>query len=110
MKLPQGNRAIIDPRKLFEYSLNREHEDGQHKAALFEQLVGIGPETADRLIAALKVAASDGEAVIGRKDRYGQRYTIDFSFSGPRGSATIRSAWIIDAMDIVPRMITCYIL
>ncbi len=110
MNLPKGDCAIVDPRKLLEYSLNRAHEDGQHKAIVFEQLLGIGPDTADQLIAALKIAASEGEAVIGRKDHYGQRYIIDFAFSGPGGSATVRSVWIIQAETVVPRLVTCYIL
>jgi hypothetical protein len=110
MKLPNGDRAYVDPRKLYDYSLNRDHEDGQHKALLFERVLGIGTENADELIRSLLQAAAGGDAVMGRSDKYGQRYIVDTPFVGPNGLATIRSVWIIDSGDTVPRLVTCYIL
>ncbi len=34
MKLPNGDQAIIDERKLVDYCLNADHEEGKHKAVL----------------------------------------------------------------------------
>lgn len=110
MKLPNGANCFIDPRKLLDYSLNFEHDDGKHKAALFRDLLGITTTTVDRLIKALRIAAAEGEATLGRSDRYGQRYQIDFNISGPTGSAVVRSVWIIAERETVPRLVTCYIL
>ena len=110
MKLPNGERAIVDPRKVTDYSLDLTHDEGRHKAHLFESLTGIGSQNAGLLIDAVKEAALTGEAVAGKLDQYGQRYVIDFTFAGPGGTATIRTAWIIRSSEDFPRLVTCFIL
>ena len=40
MKLPNGNRADLG-NKLADYSLNPLHRHGQHKARVFESVLGI---------------------------------------------------------------------
>jgi hypothetical protein len=110
VKLPNSERALVDPQKLTDYSLDSEHDEGRHKAHLFESLLGISHHNAQLLIDAVQRAALTGEAVLGKLDKYGQRYVIDFSYSGPGGTATIRSAWIIRTGEDFPRLVTCYIL
>jgi hypothetical protein len=110
MKLPNGDKAIIDPRKLTDYSLSPDHDDGKHKALLFQERVGVSLENAQLLVDALTEAAVRGTAVLGKQDKYGQRYVLDFEFAGPAGTATIRSAWIIRTGESMPRLVTCYIL
>jgi hypothetical protein len=110
VKLPNGERAIIDRRKIVDYCLSAVHEDGQHKAHLFASILGVTVENADRLIDALIEAAAVREATVGKLDAYGQRYSIDFDFTGPAGAATIRSAWIVRSDETVPRLVTCYII
>jgi len=110
MKLPYGDKAIIEQRKIMDYSLSPDHDDGKHKARLFQDLLGLTRDHATLLLDTLKEAAVDGEAVAGRLDRYGQRYVIDFEFVGPTGQAMIRSAWIMRPDETAPRLVTCYIL
>jgi hypothetical protein len=110
MRLPNGERAVIDERKLTGYSLDSEHDDGRHKAHLFETLLGMNVGNADLLFGALERAALTGEAVAGKLDKYGQRYVIDFAFTGPGGTATIRSAWIVRHGEDFARLVTCFIL
>ena len=110
MKLPNGERAVIDRRKLTAYSLDPEHDEGRHKAHLFASLLGINLENAEILLGALEQSARTGEAVEGKLDRYGQRYVIDFDFAGPSSTATIRSAWIVRHGEDFPRLVTCFIL
>jgi hypothetical protein len=110
MKLPSGERAIIDSRKIIDYCLSPDHEDGQHKARLFESILGLTIDNADQLLEALRNAATAQDVVVGKRDEYGQRYLIDFEFASPSGTATIRSAWIIRNSETVPRLVTCYIL
>jgi hypothetical protein len=110
MKLPNGDQAAIDPRKLTEYSLSADHDDGKHKAKLFRQVLGLDAGRVDELIRMLREAAVHAEAVLGRRDKYGQRYTVDFNFAGPDGTVVIRSAWIILNDESFPRLVTCYIL
>ena len=92
MKLPNGRRAIIDQRKITEYCLNLAHEDGSHKARLFQASIGLSRADASLLLDALRDAAETGDAAIGKADEYGRRYVIDFEIAGPNGTATVRSA------------------
>jgi len=110
MKLPNGDRAIIDPRKITDYCLSPDHDDGKHKALLFRDLVGLTPENEPLLLGALKGAAINSQAMLGKLDKYGQRYVIDFEFAGPGGQAILRSAWIVRSNEDFPRLVTCYIL
>lgn len=110
MKLPNGERAVVDPRKLLGYSLDPEHDEGQHKAHLFESLLGVNRQNAELLLKAVEKAAVSGDSVIGKLDNYGQRYAVDFAFAGPGGTATIRTAWIIRNGEDFPRLVTCFIL
>jgi hypothetical protein len=110
MKLPNGEQAIIDTRKLTEYSLNDDHDDGKHKAYLFRALLGITADNPDPLIEALRRAAIESAAQPGRLNRFGQRYIVDFDFPGPENAVRVHSAWIIRTGEANPRLVTCYII
>lgn len=107
MTLPNGERSVIDLRKLTGYSLDPDHEEGRHKAHLFESLLGINHQNVNLLLHAVQQAALAGEAALGKLDEYGQRYVIDFTLTGPSGTATIRSAWIVRSGEDFPRLVTC---
>ncbi|MEX2139996.1 MAG: DUF6883 domain-containing protein [Pirellulales bacterium] len=110
MKLPNGHQAFIDLKKIDEYCLSDSHDDGKHKSYLFNLLLGIGPGNSSLLVDALRDAAANTDAQMGKNDTYGQRFVIDFQFSGPGGTNMLRSAWIIRSGETVPRLVTCYIL
>ncbi len=110
MKLPNGDNAIIDERKLVDYCLSLVHDEGKHKAALFRELLGLGVADAPRLLTALREAAAQRDAVPGAVDAYGERYVVDFGMIGPRGAVTVRSAWIVRTGEAPPRLVTCYIM
>ena len=109
MKLPNADRAIIDRRKITDYCLSPDHDDGSHKARLFQMLIGLNQDNSTLLLDALRIAAATDDAIAGKVDEYGHRYVIDFEFEGPRGTAVIRSAWIVRVGEEVPRLVTCYI-
>lgn len=77
MKLPYGDKAIIEQRKIMDYSLSPDHDDGKHKARLFRDLLGLTRDHVTLLLNALKEAAADGEAVSGRLDHYGRKYSAN---------------------------------
>ena len=110
-KLPNGDRADIDVKnKLEGYCLNPDHEEGTHKARVFQSQLGLNRHNVGLLVEALKQAARSGDAIESRRDEYGRRYRIDFEFKGPNGNmATIHSIWIVEIGKNDPRFITCYV-
>ena len=111
VKLPNGDRAVVELAKLLEYCLDPTHPRGRHKARVFAAGPGITQVGAPGLRAALLDAARSSEAaVLGRADGFGTRYTLDFLMSGPKSGATVRSAWIIRAGEDFPRFTSCYVL
>ena len=48
------------------------------------------------------------EARLGRRDQFGQRYTLDFRLEWQDRSATVRSGWIIEHDCDLPRLTSCY--
>lgn len=109
MKLPNGERAIVDRRKLEEYCLNTHHPRGRNKARVFAS-VGVGPAETDVLREALLAAALNSEAVRGGPSSYGQRYTVDFNLVRPARTVRIRSTWIVRIGEDLPRLTSCFVL
>jgi hypothetical protein len=52
------------------------------------------------------VHITDGQ--LGRRDAYGQRYTVDFLPACRGKQAMVRSGWIIEHDADIPRLTTCY--
>ena len=71
MKLPNGERAVVDVRKLQDYCLNPHHSRGRNKARVFAA-VGIGQADAELLREALLGAAKNAEVQPGAPGPYGQ--------------------------------------
>jgi hypothetical protein len=110
MKLPNGENAFIDDRKLYDYCLNPDNPRGNNKARVFAAALGITTTNAELLRDNLFDAAANGDATIGELDLYGLRYTIDFQLTTFAGTATVRSGWIILTGENTPRLTTCYVL
>jgi len=109
MLLPNGERAIIDIRKLRDYCLNPDNPRGSGKARVFASVLGLTVADASKLRAKLLEVARTGEAQIGESDMYGQRYTIDFEMETEVGKASVRSGWIILRDETAPHLTTCFI-
>ena len=110
MKLRNGDRAVVDIRKLRDYCLNPEHVDGKHKARVFKSALGLRKSDADDLRDTLLEVAITGSVTKGGRDRRGQRYTLDFELMRGHRKATIRSGWIVHHDENFPRLTTCYVL
>lgn len=109
MKLPNGDLAIVDIRKLQDYCLNSKHPRGRNKARVFAS-VGIQSSDAGELSAALIAAARDVDASPGVANLYGQRYIVDFDFIRQGRTIKIRSTWIVRIEEDLPRLTSCYVL
>ena len=110
MKLPGGDRAEVDPRKLSDYCLSNTHPVGKHKAAVFLAALGLTAADAPSLQELLLRAAIEGEADFERGDEFGERYRLDFEVPTSSGRAMLRSAWIVRSGEDFPRLTTCYVL
>lgn len=64
---------------------------------------------APRLRDMILQAALANEAIENDTNEHGTRYTMDFQVLGLKGAVTIRTAWIIDAGEDVPRLVSCYV-
>ena len=110
MKLPGGERAIVDIVKLRDYCLNPAHPRGRHKARVFASALGLMAVDAEFLREALLRAAREGDATAGEGDEYGERYAVDFKLIRGDRQAIIRSTWIICRNELVPRLTSCFVL
>lgn len=108
MTIPNAEHAVADIRKLRDYCLDSTHDDGKHKARLFVAALGMTRDDAEELRAALLQTVKTHEAKLGRRDRYGQRYSVDFLLEWRGKRALIRSSWIIEHGSDIPRLTSCY--
>ena len=108
MLIPNAENAVVDIRKLRDYCLNLEHDDGKHKARLFSSILGMTADNAEELRQTLLEVVKVQEAQLGRRDEFGQRYTLDFTVEWQNRSATLRSGWIIEHGSEIPKLTTCY--
>jgi hypothetical protein len=108
-RLPHGDAALIDFRKLTDYVLNPQHRLGAHKARVFRAALGLTADNAGELDVALRRAAAQGEAILDREDAYGAHYHIDFSMAYDGRESVVRSLWIIRPDEDAPRLVSAFV-
>ncbi|GET42571.1 DUF6883 domain-containing protein [Microseira wollei] len=108
MLIPNAEIAVVDIRKLRDYCLNPEHDEGKHKARIFLSILGMTAENAEELRQILLEVVRTHEDQLGRRDEFGQRYILDFTLEWQDRRATIRSGWIIEHDSNMPKLTTCY--
>jgi hypothetical protein len=109
VKMPNGERAELGT-KLEDYSLNPLHRHGQHKARVFQSVLGITLADPDALRTALERAAATSKNAVHRGNNgFGEVYELRTTLTTRRGTATILSAWIIRNGEDFPRLTTCFI-
>lgn len=106
--LPNSENAVVDIRKLRDYSLNPNHATGKNKARLFSSILGMTAENAEELRQIILEKVKTQEVSLNRYDEHGQRYTLDFTLEWQNRSATIRTGWIIESGSDIPRLTSCY--
>lgn len=108
MLIPHAENAVVDIRKLRDYCLNLEHDDGKHKARLFSSILGMTADDAEELRQILLEVVKTQAAQLGRLDEFGQRYTLDSTVQWQNKSTRLRSGWIIEQGSDIPKLTTCY--
>jgi hypothetical protein len=110
MKLPGGERAVVEIAKLRDYCLDPVHPRGRFKARVFASALNLTQADAEFLRRQLLLAVRDSDATLAGRDEYGERYTIDFDLAHGARRARIRSAWIMLRGEGIPRLTSCYVL
>lgn len=106
-RLPYGEKAILDIRKLEDYSLSPSHPRGRHKARVFREALGLHQGDAAWLRAELLAAATTGDAVLDGSDAWGTYWRLDVAVRRHRKRAMVRTLWIVRRNEDVPRLVTC---
>jgi hypothetical protein len=106
-RLPNGDRAELDLRKLTEYCLNPGHPRGRHKARVFRDALGIGQADAEELRARFLRAAREGTAVLHERDEWGERWRVDVAMLRQNKRVMIRTIWIVRRSSPNPKFVTC---
>lgn len=109
MLLPNADKVIISPEKITDYVLNYEHFEGKNKARVFESVLGLTKSDAENLISPIKEAVLITNANKQSESEFGTKCTVDFDLTFNNNVATIRTAWIVENENNIPRLITCYI-
>jgi len=108
LRIPNADRAVINPMKLHGYLLSRHHPVGRLKAAFFLRL-GYSPEDWGRLEADLRGQHLSQDVTRSEQTPYGQKYAIRATLVGPSGSsADVVSVWVVRRGEEFPRFLTAY--
>ena len=108
MRLPNGDHALVDERKLLEYLLSPDHPIGRSKAAFFLGL-GFDPGEWRVLESALLQLASTAVAELAGRSAFGQKYLTRGTLESPSGRvAEVLVVWVIRAGEDIPRFVTAY--
>ncbi len=107
-KLPDHEKAFIDPVKIRDYILSPLHPVGRFKAALF-RMMGYAPENWGQFAEDIRKYHLQLDAEPVEKTKYGQKYAITGEIKGPNGKIVmLKSIWIILEGDNKSRFITIY--
>jgi len=102
LRIPNAERAVIEPAKLHAYLLSRNHPIGRFKAAFFLAL-GYSSENWRQLEAALRSQHLSQDATAEAPTPYGQKYAIRATLGGPSGnSAEVVSVWVVRTGEEFP--------
>jgi hypothetical protein len=107
LRIPNAERAVIEPAKLHAYLLSRDHPIGRFKAAFFLAL-GYSAENWRQLEADLRSQHLSRDAA-EEQTPYGHKYAIRATLVGPSGgSAEVVSVWVVRTTEEFPRFVTAY--
>ena len=108
MRIPNADRAEIDPAKLRDYLLSESHPVGRFKARFFGHL-GYESDKWERLEGDLRRQHLTTDIHSSIETFYGTKYEIRGTLMGPAGrSGLVVSIWIVLVGEGIPRFVTAY--
>ncbi|MET8234611.1 DUF6883 domain-containing protein [Micromonospora sp. NPDC005298] len=103
---PDFTEAEIDQRKITAYAMNPDHPVGRNKYRVINSATGLGPDDADVIVQQIREGVRAGTPLPGKTDEFGERLSVDLPLTGPGGTITVRTAWILENGASAPRMVT----
>ena len=108
MKVPDWEKAEIDPAKIRDYLLSPTHPVGRFKAPFFAAR-GYTQKEWHVLQSDLREIIRQGQAVHAGRNDYGEKYTVLARLKTPSGvSHDIITVWIVLSGEDVQQFITAY--
>lgn len=108
MKLPQGDKVVVPREKLTDYILSETHATGKFKGKLFRTF-GFNEENTNLFEKELLKIARSQKVKETLTSLYGKKYIIDGNMKTPIGKTIrVRTVWIIEKGQKIPRFITIY--
>jgi hypothetical protein len=108
--------AVIEAGKLVHYALNPNSERGQHKARVFQRVLGFNLSNWEQLKQAILEALPTHPATLTSETVFGRKYEVRLSLRGPNGHrANVTTVWQYDrlcdrdAYRDAPRLVTLYV-
>ena len=109
-RLPHGDQAILDIRKIEDYCLSAAHPRGRHKFRVFREALNVGPSDAAWLRDVLLEGVREGDATLLATDAWGRRWRVDVSVRRHEKSVVVRTIWIMRTGENAPRFVTGWVL
>jgi hypothetical protein len=103
---PDFTDAELDPVKISGYAMNPDHPVGGNKYRVIHSATGLDVGDAAQIEQQIRDGVRTGAPILGKADEYGQRWAVDVPLTGPSGTITVRTAWIVDAGGTTPRLVT----
>lgn len=107
--LPNYENAVIPTEKTIGYVLNPYHARGADKAKVFAAL-GFTQENADDLSKQILQALPMLPSVEKMDTEYGKIFSVDVPVVGPISKGVVRTGWILQPGEKMPRLTTAYVL
>lgn len=108
MRLPDGERGLVERDKVVNYLMNPRHPEGAGKAAFFFYL-GFRQEDWHELAEGLLRVAAEGVVTQVVESAHGRKYIVDGMLRTPNNKAVpVRTVWIREPGQDRPRLITAY--
>jgi len=105
--MPGAHRCVVSERKILDYLLNFDHEQGGPKAGLFARF-GFGRECWMVFRSALTQHPRANHLVKINETEFGRKYFVSCKLVTPDGrNPCINTVWIEDG-DAAPRLVTAY--
>jgi hypothetical protein len=109
-RLPHGDEAILDIRKIEDYCLSPTHPRGRHKARVFREALDLQRSDAAWLRDILLEAAHSSEASRSAVGPWGTQWRLDATIRRQGKSVVVRTLWIVRTGESLPRFVTCWVL